>query len=63
MEIKMPALRVFLFEFTKGLAYLRQAAESLASDSLRVPSKAAQAAFSTPQDAMLALANIEMEWA
>ncbi len=41
-----------------GPAYTLQAAESLASDSLRVPPEAAQAASSTPQSAMPASGHL-----
>jgi hypothetical protein len=62
MEIKMPAFAgIFIWRSGRGLAYLRQAAESLASDSLRVPPEAAQAASSNPQDAMFASRTLKEE--
>jgi len=54
---------IFIWRSGRGLAYLRQAADSLASESLRVLPEAAQAAPSTPQNAMFAFANIEKKWA
>jgi toxin ParE1/3/4 len=50
-----------LAEWT-GLAYTLQAADSLASESLLAPPKAAQAAFSTPELEMPACAGILHVW-
>ena len=51
MQNKNARLRGHLYLATfPGLAYTLQAADSPVGESLRVPPKAAQAAFSTPQN-------------
>ena len=44
-----------------GLAHILRAADSLASESLRAPPRAAQAALSTPHMEMPAFAGIGMD--